>query len=52
MSKEVMASQETFLAFQLFGYHVSMENDKKHPQLKFGENWFMGAQDTTAWIPN
>ena len=36
-----MTSQETFLAFQPFGYHVSVEHDEKHPQPKFGGNRFM-----------
>ena len=39
-----------FFGFQCFGYHVSVEHDEKHPQL--GGNWFMGARDMAAWIPN
>ena len=30
-----------FFAFQRFGYHVSMENDEKHPQSKFGGDRFI-----------
>ena len=26
-----------------------MEHDEKHPQPKFGGNWFMGARDMAAW---
>ena len=35
-------------AFQRFGYHVSVEHGKKHPQPKFGGNRFMGTQDIAA----
>ena len=31
-----------------FGYHVSVEHDKKHPHFKLGGNRFMGAQDMAA----
>ena len=41
-----------FLAFQRFGYHVSVEHNEKHPQPKFGGNRFMVAQDMATWIPN
>ena len=43
-----MKSQKTFFAFQRFGYHVSVGHDKKHPQSKFGGDWFMGARDMAA----
>ena len=35
-------------AFQLFGYHVSVEYDEKHSKPKFGGNRFMGARDMAA----
>ena len=38
-----MTSQNFFLGFQCFGYHVSVEHDKKHPQPKLGGNRFEGA---------
>ena len=40
--------QHPLLVFQRFEYHLSMEHDEKHPQPKFGENRFMGAQDMVA----
>ena len=43
-----MTSQKTFFAFQRLGYYVSVEDDEKHPQPKFGGNPFMGAGDMTA----
>ena len=43
-----MTSQKTFVAFQRFGYHVSVEHDEKHPLPKFGGNQFMEAQDMAA----
>ena len=43
-STEGMTSQKTSLAFQRFGYHVSVEHDEKHPQPKFGGNRLMGAE--------
>ena len=43
-----MTSQKTFFAFQRFGFHVSVEHDEKHPQSKFGGDWFMGALDMAA----
>ena len=43
---------KNFICIQLFGYHVSVEHDEKHPQSKFGGDGFMGARDMAAWIPN
>ena len=44
----MMTSQKTFLEFQRFGYHVSVEHDEKHPQSKFGGDRFTGARDMAA----
>ena len=41
-------TKKLFFAFQHFEYHVLMEHGEKHPQPKFGGNWFMGAHDMDA----
>ena len=38
-----------FFFFFRFGYHVSVEHDKNHPQPKFGGNRFMGTWDMATW---
>ena len=39
---------KTFLHFQCFKYHISVEHDEKTPQPKFGGNRFTGARDRVA----
>ena len=41
-----------FFSFQHFEYHRLVDHGEKPPQPKFGGNWFMGARNMVAWIPN
>ena len=54
-STEVMTSKKkkkNFFAFERLEYHISVENDEKHPQPKFGGIRFLGAHDMAARIRN